>query len=111
MDWISPEKNRHGPNKQTTHQHGHQIGDLLSFLFITIYSHQHGRQTGDLSFFYLLLFILTSMDTTTEIYHFLFFIIYSHQHGHQTGLPPWWNLRRPVQKRWYSVAALKVVKA
>ena len=46
------------------------------------------------------------MDTGPDIYYFSFIIIYSHQHGHQAGLPPWWNLRRPVQKRWDSVAAL-----
>ena len=51
MDWIScTDKNRHGPSKQTTHQQGHQTGDLSFFLLIIIYSQQHGHQNGDLLF-------------------------------------------------------------
>ena len=100
-----PEKNRHGPSKQNLTSMDTRP-EIYYFSFIIIHSHQHGHRTGDLLFFIYYYLFSSARTPDRRFIIFLFIIIYSHQHGHQAGLPPWWNLRRPVQKRWDSVAAL-----
>ena len=70
MDWISPEKNRHGPNKQTTHQHGHQTRFLSLFLLSFILTNMDTRP--DFYHFFLLSFILNIMDTRRQIYYYFY---------------------------------------